>query len=404
MSTIMDPSDLSLSKHDLAQWLYKHDKTTTLHSKLTRGQLATKVQEAQPHLFPNPETDAPALRVGDLNDQPAAPEDRKPFVGIDVHARMPSSSNTGLTSPASTSIAADTAPPRKAKRVTLKSPTSFCYKTAEGASVPADSRPAFKAKRISSDDHGAATALNKKRKKPMQNVIQDQMLNVPNSAGISTSTSTPVASSTPQDAKDKRRATESKVLQEPSILPSLDSEAVTKSKKSKNKTTSTILTNQLISLGPETVNPATPTSHQFEADLIQFPDLDLFETANPIVGRKIDPIDSNPSLHLGSKGPVLSGTDYFQSQRKKEEQVADLEERVAAIEEMSQISVTVQTRLDFLVVEVERLQTKLKLARDEIKDHDKAIDDHEKVLTSLLSVDNDDSRDGSEVSIGSVSD
>lgn len=49
MSSVLDPRDPGVSKHNMAQWLYERDKTTTLHSKLTRAQLATRVQQAQPH-------------------------------------------------------------------------------------------------------------------------------------------------------------------------------------------------------------------------------------------------------------------------------------------------------------------------------------------------------------------
>lgn len=66
--------------------------------------------------------------------------------------------------------------------------------------------------------------------------------------------------------------------------------------------------------------------------------------------------------------------------------VAALEERVASFEELKNIVVTTQTRLSFLEKHVERLETELQSARNDVNEHDK-------VLTGLLLVeDGEDSR------------
>lgn len=42
----LDPDDPLASKQDMITWLYPRDQTTTLPTKLTRSQLATRVREA----------------------------------------------------------------------------------------------------------------------------------------------------------------------------------------------------------------------------------------------------------------------------------------------------------------------------------------------------------------------
>ncbi|EGG03857.1 uncharacterized protein MELLADRAFT_89854 [Melampsora larici-populina 98AG31] len=389
MSTVLDPSNPSVSKHDMAQWLYKHDKTTTLHSKLNRAQLASRVRKAQPHFFPNPDSDDPALDSNDLQGQQQESSDQSNVLGsMEVHNCMPSPSTSGRSPQDLTSIATSTPPPRKGKHVSFDPPFSTCYLVPEVTSNPADTGPARKAKRVSSDDHGGSTMMTKKKKKSIQQQIPDRptSTSLPKSTGRGVSKSTPEVESTSLlEIKDRREhIKELSALQEPLVLPALN----TLSNCVEDKTMD--LAEQLIPLGSEEGKPATPSTHHYEMDLMEFPELDIFESEKPVLGRNIDPIPFKPSIKPTSELPVLSGTDYFQIQRSKEEQVAALEERVAYFEDMKQIMVTTQTRLDFLETHVERLETELQSARDDI-------DEHGKVITGLLLVeDGEDS--GSSVS------
>ncbi|EGF99362.1 uncharacterized protein MELLADRAFT_68669 [Melampsora larici-populina 98AG31] len=369
MSTVLDPSDPGVSKHDMAQLLYERDKTTTLHSKITRAQLATKVRKAQPHLFPNPDTDDPALDSNELPHQQQESGDRKVFGSMESHNPMPSPSTSGRNSQDLTSIAT-IAPPRKAKRVSFDPPISTCYLLHDVKPNLADMGPARKAKRVSSDDHSGSTMMKKKKKSQWNSKFQ---------------TTRPVT--VYQSLQDQCEHTrELSVLQEPLVLPALNPSS------NRVEDNNEGLEEQLISLGSEEGKPDTSSTHRYEMDLMEFPELDIFESENTILGRNIDPIPFKPSIEPNSELPVLSGTDYFQIQRSKEEQLATLEERVASFEDMKQIIVTTQTRLDFLEMQVERLENELQSARNDINEHDK-------VLTGLLSVEEgEDSGTGSSVS------
>ncbi|EGF99539.1 uncharacterized protein MELLADRAFT_68479 [Melampsora larici-populina 98AG31] len=389
MSTVLDPSDPGVSKHDMAQWLYERDKTTTLHSKITRAQLATKVRKAQPHLFPNPDTDDPALDSNELPHQQQESGDRKVFGSMESHNPMPSPSTSGRNSQDLTSIAT-IAPPRKAKRVSFDPPISTCYLLHDVKPNLADMGPARKAKRVSSDDHSGSTMMKKKKKKSMEQQIPDHPTSnsIPKSTGKGISKSTPGVKATSllevQDQCEHTR--ELSVLQEPLVLPALNPSS------NRVEDNNEGLEEQLISLGSEEGKPDTSSTHRYEMDLMEFPELDIFESENTILGRNIDPIPFKPSIEPNSELPVLSGTDYFQIQRSKEEQLATLEERVASFEDMKQIIVTTQTRLDFLEMQVERLENELQSARNDINEHNK-------VLTGLLSVEEgEDSGTGSSVS------
>ncbi|EGG08284.1 uncharacterized protein MELLADRAFT_105238 [Melampsora larici-populina 98AG31] len=344
MSTVLDPSNPSVSKHDMAQWLYKHDKTTTLHSKLNRAQLASRVRKAQPHLFPNPDSDDPALDSNDLQGQQQESSDQSNVLGrMEVHNRMPSPSTSGRSPQDLTSIATSTPPPRKGKRVSFDPPFSTCYLVPEVTLNPADTGPARKAKQVSSDDHGGSTMMTKKKKKSIQQQIPDRptSTSLPKSTGRGVSKSTPEVESTSLlEIKDRlEHIKELSALQEPLVLPALN----TLSNCVEDKTMD--LAEQLIPLGSEEGKPATPSTHHYEMDLMEFPELDIFESENPgtsnnisscllpwampnhagsstllVLGRNIDPIPFKPSIKPTSELPVLSGTDYFQIQRSKEEQ------------------------------------------------------------------------------------
>ncbi|KAH9809872.1 hypothetical protein DFH28DRAFT_903842 [Melampsora americana] len=351
----MDPSDPNISQSDMYEWLCRRDPTNSVHFNPNRHQLATKVREAQPKLFPTPDSNTlttslksqsvASLHSSKFHDQQSESADSLQKECLNIHGKR----KRMMASEARQSNKARTID----QKPTIQKPTIQMEKLRPrfvnylNPVLPIPPSSVIKTV-VSSSDEGDV------------NVNEQRIYQTP-SASTMRCSGTPAAISVTKILKKepKRVTTLSKISQQG--ISSLNHHArkfIYLEPYQQTRKASAVKEDEA----------SSSITQGYHKDLISLHDVDWFQTKNTVVGKDITPIkaDVSKSYSFDNAKKIKSGVDIFQEERLKEDEVSALKEQVNILKETVQHVEKMREDVVTLKDRVHTLERDLKVACENV--------------------------------------
>ncbi|EGF97753.1 uncharacterized protein MELLADRAFT_69793 [Melampsora larici-populina 98AG31] len=349
----MDPSNMDISQSDMYEWLCRRDQRNTVHFNLNRQQLAVKVREAQPKLFPNPYIYSDILTTSVQSQSVTSPESSKCQVQQLETDDSVQKQHLNVHGKRKQSVADEArqfnAEPRSIEQTTNTQmeklrPRFANYLNPVLPIPPTRVSPSSVIKKeFSSSEEGNTTSNFERRKfqKPLTSTMRS-------------------LSVTKILKKEPKRVTTSPNISHQGIasLNHPTRKFIFLEPYKKERKTSEVKENE--------ASPSVPKG--YHEDLISFHNFDWFQTKNTVIGKDIVPIKADVSKAYSSYNSkkIKSGVDIFQEERLKEDEVSTLKEQVHVLKEKVRDVEKIQGDIVMLEDKVHTLERGLKVACEKV--------------------------------------
>ncbi|EGF98001.1 uncharacterized protein MELLADRAFT_84099 [Melampsora larici-populina 98AG31] len=339
--TLLDPSNPSISKQTMLDWLRIHHPMTPIKSNANKGEVAKIVREQQPEYFEDPTSDAPAVIPGPLDHYPAIED-----LSVSSSVTVESFKKSEQLGKRSASQELERSYPHK--RVGLEVEVDPIAPVRGGSKNSKNRKSLSRPKASNTGSSKPRKASSKPSQPPTPSWVHTMSVASPN---VMSSISSAICNNDEKNDLEALKGIAFAPLinsksssQDPtspnSISPSIAS-VHQEQKKLANLSINTDTTRACLILG-QSESPQKPVMDKKkcidasdDVDLIQFSDTELLDTGNPVIGRDI------PAINIqDSPSTKKTGVDIFQEEQQQEEKVLiklpslvrTLEERLARVE------------------------------------------------------------------------
>ncbi|KAH9809250.1 hypothetical protein DFH28DRAFT_1111983 [Melampsora americana] len=344
---MFDPNISGVSKQAMLDWMHINRPMTPIKKNANKQEVAKKVREAQPDLFPDPSSEEPLVNCHSTASK--VPHDAPESSSLTHESKVlqTDSKNKRSASPGTQS-------PQKKRVVSSKSSLSKSIlrsKLQHGAPESGANRADGKVKKKKSVHY--VEGLPHPESTDLRFMSTEASKEAQEYSNLRTARPEPVAASggsgivTQDEIKPLQKLRNSTESQHQQPTERSSTAPLINSNFASHATHKEALHEPLVALTPE---HTTPGPGPYANDLIFFSDLDLFELENIVAGRDIPPIapsthvvrntpmslntaiSTNKSDSISSNQDTRSGVNVFQDERRVSLQLSTLEERMDSVE------------------------------------------------------------------------
>ncbi|EGG10048.1 uncharacterized protein MELLADRAFT_94378 [Melampsora larici-populina 98AG31] len=335
LETFLDPSNPSVGKQTMLDWLRIHHPMTPIRSNIRTGEVAVIVREKQPEFFPDPTSDAPAVASGMINIYPTLEDLRvtSPITSRPLEKKEP------LVIKRSASQDLEFSYPHKRIGIGMEAkPEPEVCGTSTSKISKKKKQPSSRTKAANS-----TSTVRQRSKKVVSNRMEGASISSPRISSI-------LSLSNEDEKKELEGLKQSLFLPHindqsgASRIPTSTNRSVAKVSPIKRENSPV---NIFFNIDPNhsqghqgwntlnlqeqvtDVKASNPAHVSDDMDLINFSDTEVFEVGNLVIGRDIPAINMNQNLSPLNK---KSGVDIFQEEQQRAEKVRNFEQQLAHLE------------------------------------------------------------------------